>query len=183
MLPTVFQQALRAPFFNLPDSLRALHSLRGHARYRGRASVERGHNLLSRMCAAVVKLPPEMHDAVLVVNFQADEHTEVWQREFNGHCMNSRLRCRGRMLCERIGPLAFRFELHAADGVLYWNVASVRILGILPLPTRLFSGLRCREYEYEGRYCFEVRVSLPLVGLLIHYRGWLEFDDVAQNQQ
>ncbi|WP_372018719.1 hypothetical protein [Pseudoxanthomonas sp. 10H] len=37
--PTVFQQVLRAPFFNLPDSLRALHSVRGRATYAGRVDI------------------------------------------------------------------------------------------------------------------------------------------------
>ena len=30
-----------------------------------------------------------------------------------------------------------------------------------------------REYEADGRFHFDVPITLPLVGLLIHYRGWL----------
>jgi hypothetical protein len=174
MLPTVFQQVLRAPFFNLPDSLRTLHSTRGVASYQGRVDVERGSSLLARLCGGMVKLPPAMCDAPLTLVLQADARAEIWQREFNGHRLNSRMRCRKRMLCERIGPLAFRYVLHSsAAGVIYWNVARVRLLGVVPLPVRLFAGLQCHEYEQDGIYRFVVDVRMPMAGLLIRYQGWL----------
>jgi hypothetical protein len=28
----------------------------------------------------------------------------------------------------------------------------------------------------DGRFHFDVRISLPIGGLLVHYRGWLEPD-------
>jgi hypothetical protein len=31
-----------------------------------------------------------------------------------------------------------------------------------------------REYEANGRFHFDVPIALPLIGLLVHYRGWLE---------
>ncbi|MBD9367309.1 DUF4166 domain-containing protein [Xanthomonas sp. XNM01] len=174
MFPTVFQQVLRAPFFNLPDTLRALHSIRGQGAYAGRVDVERGRNPLARLCGWVARLPPAMRDAPLTVRFSADEKRETWQRSFDGHPMTSRLRCRDKHLCERLGPLFFRFMLHTADGAIYWNVARVRLLGILPLPARLFAGVQCREYEEDGRYRFEVRAALPVAGCVIRYAGWLE---------
>ena len=61
--PTVFQQVLRAPFFNLPDSLRALHSIRGRGEYAGQVSIERGSNPLARLCGAIAGLPPAMTGA------------------------------------------------------------------------------------------------------------------------
>ncbi len=174
MDPTVFQQVLRAPFFNLPGSVRALHSVRGHACHAGRVWVERGRNPLARMCAAVAGLPPAMEDAPLRVEFSADARAETWDRDFGGHRMSSRLRCRKGVLVERLGPLQFRFALHTADGAIYWNAIGVRLLGIVPLPARLFAQLRCREREHAGRYEFLVEATLPLLGPLIRYEGWLE---------
>ena len=49
--PTLFQQALGAAFFNLPETLRRLHGVRGTARYAGIASIERGRGLLARAFA------------------------------------------------------------------------------------------------------------------------------------
>ena len=114
--PTVFQEVLRAPFFNLPDPVRMLHSVRGRAVYTGLVAVERGGNPLARLCAAIAGLPPAMADAPLRVEFLADARSETWRRAFGGHPMNSRLRCRKGLLVERLGPLQLRFLLHIADG-------------------------------------------------------------------
>lgn len=172
--PTVFQQALRAPFFKLPPSLRGVHSIRGQQGYMGQVDIERGRGLLARICGRLLGLPPAMHQAPLRVDFSADAKSETWHRQFGRHRMVSRLRCRSGLLLERTGPLQFRFVLHAAGGTIYWNVAGVRLLGLLPLPARLFRGVHCREWEQDGRYHFHVEAALPLAGPVIGYHGWLE---------
>lgn len=172
--PTVFQQVLRAPFFNLPDPVRALHSIRGQGVYAGRVDIERGTHPLARLCAWVAGLPPAMRDAPLRVEFTADTKSETWRRDFGGHPMASRLRCRKGLLVERLGPVQFRFLLHIADGAIYWNAVGVRLLGFVPLPAGLFARVQCREREHAGRYEFRVEATLPLLGLLVRYEGWLE---------
>ena len=172
--PTVFQQVLRAPFFNLPDSLRALHSIRGRGSYAGQVSVERGTHALARLCGAIAGLPPAMAAAPLRVEFTADARGETWRRDFGGHPMGSKLTCRNGLLVERLGPVQFRFLLHTADGAIYWNLAGVRLLGLLPLPRALFGRVQCREREHGGRYEFRVEAELPLLGPLVRYEGWLE---------
>ena len=172
--PTVFQQVLRAPFFNLPDPVRALHSIRGRGVYAGRVAIERGRHPLARLCGAVAGLPPAMSDAPLQVEFIAETKGETWRRDFGGHPMSSKLKCRNGLLVERLGPVQFRFLLHIADGAIYWNVAGVRLLVVLPLPVGLFGRVQCRERAHEGRYEFRVEAALPLVGLLVRYEGWLE---------
>ncbi|KAB8191703.1 DUF4166 domain-containing protein [Lysobacter maris] len=174
MHPTVFQQVLRAPFFNLPESLRALHGIRGDGVWVGRATVERGRNPLAWLCAVATRLPPSMTDVRTRVEFSADGDREIWRRDFGGRKMVSTLYCRDGLLCERLGLVQFRFALHAWDGTIFWNVDGVRLLGLLPLPAGLFSGVQCREREREGRYEFEVEAKLPLIGRLIRYQGWLE---------
>ena len=82
MQPTVFQQALGAAFFRLPDSLRLLHSNRGRTRWVGRASVERGRNPLARLCARIAGLPPAGQDVATVVEFDCDPARETWRRAF-----------------------------------------------------------------------------------------------------
>src|SRR3546814_8044074 len=75
------------------------------------------------------------------------------------------------MLVERLGPVRFRFALHAQDGELWSRVNGVKLFGVLPLPAPLFDGVYCREGEAEGRYTFEVEAALPLCGRLIRYRS------------
>jgi len=172
--PTVFQQLLGAPFFNLPPSLRRLHSVRGLDAWTGEVEVERGGGLLARICGRLAGMPPAMHAAALRVEFNAAARSETWSRHFGRHRRVSRLRSRKGLLLERLGPLQLRFVLHAANGAIYWNVARARLLGLLPLPARLFGGVQCREWEQDGRYHFHVEAALPLAGPVVTYRGWLE---------
>lgn len=59
---------------------------------------------------------------------------------------------------------------------LSWRLVRVHALG-LPLPVGWFAGVGAREFERDGRYCFDVHAALPGIGLLVHYRGWLEIGD------
>jgi hypothetical protein len=76
------------------------------------------------------------------------------------------------LLVERFGPIRFGFALRReADGLTmdftrWW-------LGPLPMPRLLMPRGTAREYEAEGRFHFDVQVALPLIGPVIHYRGWL----------
>ena len=182
--PTLFQQALGAAFFNLPDSVRRLHATRGTARYAGIASIERGRHPLARLCARVAGLPKAMRDVSTTVEFTADAQGETWCRDFGATRMQSRLRFKDGQLRERLGPLQFRYVLHPGGAAIWWQVVGVRLLGLLPLPVRWFSGVRCREREHAGRYEFLVEADLPLLGRVIRYEGWLmpeEFPAAAAN--
>lgn len=171
--PTLFQQALGAAYYSLAPCLRRLHGVRGTVRYAGVASIERGRNPLARLCARVAGLPGEVRDVPTTVEFVADATGERWRRDFGGRRMASSLAYRDGLLRERLGPLQFRYFLHARDGALWWQVAGVRLFGLLPLPVLLFDGVHCREREHEGRYEFLVDARLPLVGRIVRYEGWL----------
>ena len=171
--PTLFQQALGAAFFNLPETLRRLHGVRGTARYAGIASIERGRGLLARLCARIAGLPKPMRNVPLVIEFVADAKRETWRRDFGGTRMQTRLAFKDGLLRERLGPLQFRYHLHPGGEALWWQVAGVRAFGLLPLPAGWFEGVRCRECERDSRYAFLVEANLPLIGLVVRYEGWL----------
>jgi hypothetical protein len=174
MEPTIYQQVLGEKFSSLPICIRTLHSLQGQATYAGRTNIQRGSNPLAALCALLTGLPPAMRDAPTRVEFLADHRREVWRRDFGGKGMSSTLTCRDALLCERLGAMQFRFELQAVAGEIRWIVRGVRLLGLVPLPTGWFRGVRCREREAQGRYEFLVEAAMPLIGLLVRYEGWLE---------
>jgi hypothetical protein len=175
--PTLFQQILGAAFFRLPESLRRLHGTRGMARHSGVVTVEGGSNALARLCARIAGLPKPMQDAPLTVEFACDARDETWKRDFDGAAMTSRLVLKKGLLRERLGPLQFRYALHANEGAIWWTVAGVRLFGLVPLPAAVFDGVRCQERELQGRYAFLVEASLPVVGRVVRYAGWLEPTD------
>ena len=162
-----------AAFSTLPQRVRALHLARGRHAYAGEAEVEAGRRWLARLCAWATGLPPSAARVPVRVEIVADDDTERWNRTFGRHRMPSRFRAHGGLLIERIGLVAFGFALFVRGGELIWTVRRVRALGV-PLPARWFRGVTAREFEADGRYRFEVEATLPLIGLLVRYRGWLD---------
>ncbi len=168
----LFEQVLGDAFSELSPTLRALHA--GSGRWRGEAIVERGAGIWSRCAAWMTGLPPAGEHAV-IVNITGDDTGERWVRRYGtAHAMPSRLWWARGALCERLGPFVFTYRMTVEHAAILWRVASVRLFGILPLPAHWFVGVQAREYEAADRYCFDVRAELPMIGLLVHYRGWLE---------
>ena len=80
-----------------------------------------------------------------------------------------------REITERFGPFTFTIQLRWDGTRLHYQIVKGKLLGI-----RLPHALRPRTVAFETvedeRFRFDVSVSLPLIGLLAHYRGWLEPD-------
>ena len=173
----MFPRLLGGAFAKLPASVQALHLRGGLQTLQGKATIRRGSHWLARLCGLVTGLPPAMQDAPLRVEIAATPRRETWLRNFDGHRMRSALWKRKGRLCERLGLVTFHFRLSVQKDALVWTVERVRALG-LPLPAGWFRGVKAREFERAGRYCFEVAAALPLAGELVHYSGWLKADPV-----
>lgn len=179
MNPLLFQRLLGEVFDSLPPTVKVLHSREGCHRYRGEVEVARGRHPLARLLAWATRLPPAGKGDV-EVEIDADWHGERWMRHIGGHAMPSRLWPQDGLLCEKLGLVRFGFRLTVEEGVLVWRVARVHALG-LPLPARWLDAVQAREYEKEGRYRFDVAAAMPIAGLLVHYRGWLEVTDSTRS--
>jgi hypothetical protein len=176
---TLYRQLLADQFDTLPPKVRALHDGAGVRHYHGKVEVERGHGLASRWCAWATRLP-QAGKGTIRVEIDAAHGGERWARVIAGRSMRSRLWVRDALLRERLGlaTFAFRLDVETLPGsgrAVVWRVANVRVLGV-PLPRRWFARVVAREYEREHRYRFDVTATLPWIGLLVHYRGWLEVD-------
>lgn len=177
---TLFQRLLGAEFFHLAPAIKALHGRSGEFRYAGRANVRRGRGLSKALLARMLRLPPGMEDAPIVIRFSARPEVESWQRGFGSASMQTKLLARDGLLKERLGPCTFDYRLVRVGKELAWTVERARLFGIIPVPAKMFDGVRCRESQDEaGRYCFFVEARLPMLGLLVGYEGWLEPDDGA----
>lgn len=171
-MESLFSRLLGKSFATLAPRVRALHLREGTQRYRGVVEVERGRSVLALLCVRATRLPQAGHGSI-EVEIIADADGETWSRHFGRHVMRSRLSARDGLLHERLGLATFVFRLQAHAGALEWRVERACALG-LPLPARWFAGVAARESEADGRYRFDVRAALPLAGLLVHYRGWLD---------
>jgi hypothetical protein len=169
--PPLYARVIGAGFQHLPPLLRALHAVCRDAGAGGEGKVVRGGGLLARLVAGVMRFPPD-GDWPLHVGFREQGGVERWIRDFGGHRFSSELSAAGCRLVERFGPLRFHFDLPCGAHGLEMRLCRWSFLS-LPLPLCLAPRVRAREWEEEGRFNFDVHVSLPLVGKIVHYSGWL----------
>jgi Domain of unknown function (DUF4166) len=169
----------------LPQALRAFHDADAPPVWSGRAEIEQGRGLITRLIGAIVGLPKGGSDIPVTVSVDRDVDgsrlTETWTRNFGGQRFVSVLSAtETNTATERFGPLTFNLGLSIRNGELHFPVTGWRI-GPLRLPAFLAPRSEAREYaDDQGRFCFDVRMSLPLLGLLAHYRGWLKPDLAGQ---
>jgi hypothetical protein len=172
----LYRRLLGARFDGLPARVRALHDLSGTMTWQGRANVERGPALLSRLVAALAALPASGADQALSVTFVTSAAREIWSRRFGrGRFRSVQYERRG-LLNERVGPTTFVFTPIASAQGLALRLDGFRVCGV-PLPALLRPRVRTFEREHADRYHFEVEVNLPVLGLLVRYAGWLEPTD------
>jgi hypothetical protein len=160
----------------MPAAVRAAHLVDERLALAGRASVGGAASPVGRLLGRLIGFPPPAADVAVSVEMRADREGEIWTRDFGGRRFRSRLapgRRRGRVT-ERFGALTFDLALAAGAAGLDLTIVGGR-LGPLPLPRFLIPRSAARErVDGEGRFCFDVPISLPGIGLLVHYRGWLK---------
>lgn len=170
---SLFQRVLGDDFHTLPLVVQALHLRTGMQRYRGQVEVRRDRNPIARLLAWATRLPPAGR-GMIEVDIDANPRGEFWIRKIGAAAMPSRLWIQDGLLCEQLGLARFGFRLTVEEGAIVWRVAHVHTLGV-PLPPHWFRTVQARESANdEGRYCFDVSASMPIAGLLVHYRGWLD---------
>lgn len=168
----LYARIMGADFARLTDAVRALHQVNGDLAAAGSGEVIRGRNPLARLIGRLVGFPPAGSGIPVTVWMREEDGVETWRREFGGVAFQSQLAQRGGLLIERFGPIRFALALRReGDGLTmhfrrWW-------LGPLPMPRFLLPRGIAREYEKDGRFHFDVPIALPLIGLLIHYRGSL----------
>ena len=184
----LFERALGAGFARMPGAIQALHGSVGDGAFRGRAEVRRGRGPVVALVALIFRLPPAMADGPVRVGIEPDldAGAERWTRHFPGRHFSSRMERAGPdgsgRLRERFGPFVMDLAVSAhADG-LDMVVTGWRF-GPLPLPRALRPTTQAGErIDAQGRFRFDVALFLPLVGLLVHYRGWLARCDEREDE-
>ena len=167
----LYARAMGDRFGALPEAVRAMHDLSGDAGASGEGSVRRGRGL-AWLIGQVMGFPPD-GTYPLHVAFAERRGKERWTRDFGGHVFSSELSLAGRGVAERFGPLRFAFDLPSSEEGLAMVLRGWTAFGI-PIPRFLGPRIAAREWEEAGRFHFDVAVGMPLLGDVVHYRGWLE---------
>ncbi len=169
--PSLYARIMSDRFAALPNEVRAMHEVLRDGGASGRATVERGRNPLARLVGAVMGFPAA-GEHVVHVGFREEDGVERWTRTFSNQAFHSNLSEESGRLVERFGPLRFRFDLPSDERGLTMVMRGWSVLRI-PLPLFLAPRTVAREWVEDGRFQFDVPIALPLIGPVIHYRGWL----------
>ena len=171
------REILGSVWDDLPTPIRDMHDVEVAAEAEGVGTVERGWNPLGALACFFMRFPKAGTNIPVRVTFEASNGFENWTRDFGGQTFQS-LQCAGhgiseRLLVERFGIFVFAMALVLKEGRLNLVLRRWSILGI-PLPMWLC--VRSESFEFvdeKGRFNFNVRISHPMTGLIVHYKGWL----------
>lgn len=170
--PSLYRRVLGERYDTLPEAVRTIHHVCGDNGASGESVVTGGRNIFARLIARVMRFPKE-GSCSLHVSFAEKDGVERWTRSFGDQSFTSHLSEHSGRLVERFGALRFKFDLPSDDRGLEMHIRGWSFLG-LPLPLALAPQGIAREWQENGRFRFDVPIALPLVGLVVHYTGWLE---------
>ncbi|WP_299473770.1 DUF4166 domain-containing protein [uncultured Roseibium sp.] len=174
--PCLFRQALGREFDRLPATVSDLHSVVGKHVWTGEARVTRGSSALGKFVCRMIGFPPESEQTPVSVTIERRQDAEIWHRDFGGKSFSSALTLRDDQsrghVCERFGLLKFNIDLTFDGERLHFPVTRASLLGI-PLPSWLLPRSEATEFQDDGRFNFDVMVSLPGIGKLVRYQGFL----------
>jgi hypothetical protein len=177
---SMYQAVLGPAYAELAPAVQAFHRLRGRVELHGEVSIEPPRSPLARLIGRLLGSPRQAAQGPIRFELDAAPAAETWTRHFPGRTMRSHMRLVEGGTRERLGAADLRFTLHAADGALVMQLRAMRFLGV-PCPRWLLPRIVAQETgDAQGRLHFHVAASVPGVGLVTRYRGWL---DVAAARQ
>jgi saccharopine dehydrogenase-like NADP-dependent oxidoreductase len=173
---TIFEEALTAQeLAALPKVIADFHRGTLSPIWEGVAEIRRAQGFISRLLGRVIGLPDAAQSATVQVSVEREaDGTERWTRIFNGKEFHSTMnRGPDNTFWERFGLLNFKLKLREENGKLIYPVTKARFCG-LPLSRLLLPQTKAFEtIDAQGRFVFDVLITLPIGGLLVHYSGWL----------
>jgi len=169
----LFRRVMGEAFDRLPEVTRRLHRGRPAIIAIGEAEVTPAANPLGRLAAC--GLPQVSGRQPVRVIIESRDGREHWTRFFGEKLMRSIMSAApGGLVEEAFGPFSLRMRLVVKPGGLDMERVSGRLWGV-PLPGFLLPKVTATERVDDfRRHAFDVEIAAPLLGRLLHYKGWLE---------
>lgn len=138
--------------------------------------------MLIGLALGIGRFPHAGIDLPVTLETQMQGERWIWLRDFAGHKTRSELRYDARRDCvkEQIGGLTIRIRPVLDHDTLSIDVIGLKVWGV-PCPAGLVPrSASCEWQDDQGRFRFDVSASLPGLGRLIRYHGWLTQDHEGQ---
>jgi len=169
----VFAQAMGAAFETMPSLVRHIHSPAPNIALEGRVDLDGSENVIGSLIASIVGFAANGRDLPATVTIERVGTEEVWTRRFGDTAFASRMSAASNGVHETFGLISLLLNAKATQRGFVLEVKGWR-LGLIPLPRFLMPSTRATAgVDDEGRYTFDVWIGMPIIGRLVHYRGWL----------
>ena len=166
----MYRELLGETFDRLPLVLRRFHGQDAGGSACLVFRVTHGNGWLCRMAAKIARLPRPGDEARGSLHVVIDGDCERWIREVDGRRIETVQHRRDGLLIEETGPLHLGFRvMGSAEGMRFESVGGW-FCG-LPLASPLTPRVTAIVIGHEESWRVDVRVELPVVGLLIRYEG------------
>lgn len=172
----LYRKILESAFATLPQRLQDLHGTSATRQWTGFAEIRRGRGLMAALVATLIGFPKTASNVPVTVTFSPENGAERWVRDFGGKRFSS-VQSVGadrdeHLLIERFGPAKFAVALIVEDDRLLLVPRRWTLFGI-PMPDILLPSGVSFETERDGHFCFDVDISMPIIGRIVAYRGTL----------
>jgi hypothetical protein len=174
----LFRRLLGDAYDALPAAIRQAHDVHGVLVLEGEADATGPDHVLGALIARLFRLPRSGSDLAVRVEMRSeDDGSETWTRTYPGVTMRSNLRNADPstlQLDEVFGPVSIRLQWSATGHGLQLETLGARVFRC-PVPDFLRPRSRASETVGEdGQFQFDVPIALPLIGTIVHYKGYLK---------
>jgi len=171
---------LRALGAALPAGLQRFHAAAERRTVSGQARVTTG-GVFARVLLSLFGLHLRDGEQPLDVTFMPDGSGTIWDRRFGTGRFISRIEASGiGFLVETFGPFALRFRLTPDGEAISWGLQRAAIFGF-SIPSFLAPRIAAHEWlAADKAYAMSVVVALPLLGLILRYKGELYLPEFSE---
>ena len=170
---SLYEAVLGGQYAQLAPAVQTFHRMTGRVTLRGGVETEPPASRVARSLAWCIRTPHTPTRGPIRFMLDATTTEETWTRHFPRHTMRSTLFLHQERIIERLGAVRLVFALEAEHGVLRMRLEGLRFLGI-PCPAWLRPAVLAEETGSGDRLHFNVRASVPLLGVVAAYRGYLD---------
>jgi hypothetical protein len=172
---SLYRRLLGLQFDVLPPVLQRFHDQPGGGKAHGQFDVERNRGRIANILASLLKLPKAGRSVPISLEVITEGDRERWIRSFAGQIVETVQWASNNYLMESFGHTSFSSKLVVDGSRLCYQFHCAWYRGIR-LPLFLSPCIKGVVEAGETGWIVDVRIAAPVLGWLVHYRGWIEPD-------
>ncbi|PQA78399.1 DUF4166 domain-containing protein [Rhodoferax sp. TS-BS-61-7] len=174
----MYRSVMGDAFNRLATPVQQFHSFEGLQEFHGEVQVAEPASVLAKLLAIFLGAPLKASQGPIRFELLAAPSTETWTRFFPSKTMRSTLTKSGNRITERLGASRLTFELMEVAGALEMRLEKLHFLGI-PCPSWLMPRVTARETGGVHTLNFHIQASVPVIGMVASYTGYLNIPQEA----